>query len=77
MRCRRVLPTLSSSKILSNHKGKVVVKSSVEDLTRTSTMKDFSTLGNIDPERFFEECKALTADTDGRNALAAAIMRPR
>ncbi|KAH8787925.1 hypothetical protein F5883DRAFT_513724 [Diaporthe sp. PMI_573] len=54
--------------------GKVVIKSSVEDQILTSAMQDPSVLSNIDPESFFEEYKAVTADTDGRNAPATVIM---
>ncbi|KAI7781593.1 hypothetical protein LA080_014626 [Diaporthe eres] len=58
----------------SNREGQLVIKGSIEDHILTSALRDPSILGNIDPESFFEEYNALTADTDGRNAPAAAIM---
>lgn len=58
----------------SNREGQLVIKGSIEDQTLTSALRDPSILGNIDPESFFEEYNELTADTDGRNAPAAAIM---
>lgn len=37
-------------------------------------MQDPSVVNNIDPKSFFEEYKALTADTDGCQTPATAIM---
>ncbi|KAK7721709.1 hypothetical protein SLS63_009492 [Diaporthe eres] len=64
----------ASTLLGSNRRGQLVIKSSIEDQTLTSAMRDPSILANIDPKSFFEEYNALTADTDGRNAPAAAIM---
>lgn len=52
----------------------MVIKGSIEDQTLTSALRDPSILSDIDPQSFFEEYKALTAGTDGRNTPAAAIM---
>jgi hypothetical protein len=58
----------------SIRKGNVVIKISVENQTLTSVMQDPGVITKVDPESFFEEYKAVTADTDGRNAPATVIM---